>query len=227
MQASSALKSQSQQSPLSIVITEDHDLVRHALRKVIEESQQYKVVGEARDVDSTLKLIESKQPDLVLVDIGLPGKSGLEVLFHIKRNNLNCKVAFLTMYEDPQKVQQALSSGAVGYILKSAPYSDFLSALEKIRSGNIAIPQQFSSMVQAVDTDQKSSKDDPLHKLSKPERQVFFLLADGQPNRIIAKQLLISPRTVETHRARVIKKLGFSSTADLVRYAIRNNLLNA
>lgn len=224
MQSSTAVKSAAEQSPLSLIITEDHDLVRYALKRVIEEHPQYKVVGEARDVDSTLKLIEQKQPDLVLVDIGLPGKSGLEVLFHIKKNSWKTKVAFLTMYEDPHKVRQAMASGAVGYILKSIPHADFFVALEKIRSGDIALPTQFSSLIQPA-TPPKA--EDPLFKLSKRERQVFFLLADGQPNRVIAKQLLISPRTVETHRARVIKKLGFSSTADLVRYAIRNNLLSA
>lgn len=231
MQSGAAVKSQHTQK-VSIVLIEDHDLVRYAIKRLLEGSGQFTVVAEASDGEAALALIKNHRPDLVLLDIALPGRNGLEVLREAASCATGTRIVLLTMYEDPIKIQQALTSGAAGYVLKSCPPDLFTNSLLKVHQGEIAVPKQFEYLLSQRDkngplTGHSSKLLDPLGKLSKREREVFYLLADGQPNRVIAKRLLISPRTVETHRARVIKKLGFSSTADLVRYAIRHSLLSA
>ena len=136
------------------------------------------------------------------------------------------------MFEDEATVRQSIAAGAEAYLLKDSSPEEFLNALQAIENNKIYLPQKFSHLYEELQELANTSPSkisgelhDPLSILSKREREVFYLLANGLPNRIIAKKLFISPRTVETHRARVIKKLGFASTADLIRYAIRNNLL--
>lgn len=216
--------------PVSVVLTDDHRLIRHAMRALLDKSTQFSVVGEARDAEETLDLLKQHSPDLLILDVGLPGKSGIELIYEIRQQHLSPKIAVLTMYEDEEKVRQALGAGANGYIYKDVAPKDLLSALDRVISGELVIPEQFNHLREELASGSLSNghgrdSADPLSKLSKREREVFHLIASGMPNRVIARKLFISPRTVETHRARVIKKLGFSSTADLVRFAIKNNLL--
>lgn len=214
----------------TVVLTEDHDIVRYAVKALLEKSGHYKVVGEAENAESTIELLERYRPELAVLDIGLPGRSGLETIYQIKERGLPTRVVVFTMYDDPAKMKQALAAGAVGYILKSSSPEVLLEELGRVMNGEIVLPKRYEHLRNEVGWsptpgEKPAAETDPLDKLSKREREVFFLLADGLPNRVIAKKLFISPRTVETHRARVIKKLGFSSTADLIRYAIRHNLL--
>lgn len=214
----------------TVVLTEDHDIVRYAVRALLEQSGRYRVVGEAENAEKSLELLEKLRPEIVLLDIGLPGRSGLESIYQIKERGLATKIVVFTMYDDPAKMKQALAAGAVGYLLKSSPPENLLQELERVLRGEVVLPKRYEHLKNEVTWSPTSGEKppgegDPLDKLSKREREVFFLLADGLPNRVIAKKLFISPRTVETHRARVIKKLGFNSTADLIRYAIRHNLL--
>ncbi|MBN8548528.1 MAG: response regulator transcription factor [Deltaproteobacteria bacterium] len=214
----------------TVVLTEDHDIVRYAVKSLLEKSGHYKVVGEAENAESTIDLLEKHRPQLAILDLGLPGRSGLETIYQIKERGLPTRVVVFTMYDDPAKMKQALAAGAAGYILKNSSPEVLLEELSRIMNGEVVLPKKYEPLKSesgwTPSTSEKpSSETDPLDKLSKREREVFFLLADGLPNRVIAKKLFISPRTVETHRARVIKKLGFSSTADLIRYAIRHNLL--
>lgn len=217
----------------TVVLSDDHNIVRHAIKSILQEKGNYTVVGECSTADETVEKVSVLKPDFLVLDLGLPGKSGLEVIYELKQLAINTKIVVLTMFEDEAKVRQVFSAGAMAYILKNSSPELFLSALSKVANGELFCSEKFSEILpeleeiaKAPDTATQSDQD-PLEKLSKREREVFYLLADGKPNRVIAKQLFISPRTVETHRARVIKKLGFNSTADLIRYAIRNNLLTA
>lgn len=207
--------------PVKVLLIEDHDLVRYTLRRYLESSGRYCVVAEAHDVDSALALTSNLAPDLSIVDIGLPGKNGLEYVAQARKLLPNLRVVCLSMYEESQKVHSALELGAAGYISKSSPPELFLASLSRILGGETVTPNFYTVSAPPA------PPVDPLHKLSRREREIFLLLADGDPNRVIAKKLSISPRTVETHRARVIKKLGFNSTTDLVRFAIRHHLLTA
>jgi two-component system response regulator NreC len=214
------------QAPIRVILIEDHDLIRHTLKLYLESSGKYQVVGEAREVGAGLALTKQLNPELALVDIGLPDSSGLEYVSLAKQASLQVKVICLSMYEDTETIKRALEVGATGYIHKSCAPEVFLEQIKKILEGEVIQPSITRSRhLEMVRPAEQSS--DPLKKLSRREREIFMLLAEGQPNRAIAKLLLISPRTVETHRARVIKKLGFSSTSDLVRFAIRNQLLTA
>jgi len=216
----------------SILLSDDHSIVRHAVKTIIEGKSDYSIVGEAGDANETLSLIEDKHPDLLILDLALPGKSGVEVIYELSQKNAPTKVVVLTMFEDESKIRQSFAAGAKAYLLKDSSPEELLSALEAVLNGGLYLPTNFEHLRKEVEelsanTGRSSVNHvhDPLAKLSKREREVFYLLADGKPNRVIARQLFISPRTVETHRARVIKKLGFDSTADLIRYAIRHNLL--
>jgi DNA-binding NarL/FixJ family response regulator len=218
----------SNDNKIPVVLIDDHTIVRHAIKTTLDATKHYIVVGEGSTADEAVSLTESLKPQVILMDLGLPGKSGLEAIYELRQKNVGTRIAVLTMYEDEIKAKQAFAAGASGYILKNTPVQKFLEALEKVISGGRYLPEQFSyleSSITALQHDGPSSVD-PLAELSKREREVFYLLADGMPNRVIAKKLFISPRTVETHRARVIKKLNCNSTADLIRYAIRNNLLS-
>ena len=216
---------------LRLLISDDHTVVRHALSTIIGTSNKYQIVAEASDFESTTRLLSTEAIDILVLDLGLPDRSGFEVLSYISEHSINTQVLVLSMYEDDTRVQQALLGGAKGYLLKDATPQEILRALDAIANGDIFLQKRFEHIINALDDLKKVSPGDcaqhhPLYKLSKREREVFYLLVDGKPNRIIAKQLFLSPRTVETHRARLIKKLGLISTADLVLYAIKNSLLN-
>lgn len=219
------------ENKLSVVLADDHTIVRHAVKTILENAGEYQVVAESSTVETTVEAVRQHKPDLLILDLGLPGKSGLEAIYEIQELNLNTHIVVLTMFEDEATVRQTLSAGANAYVFKNSSPEEFLRALSIVRSGKMYLPEGYQHLPSevrsngAIDPRSKDEVHDPLAKLSKREREVFYLLADGMPNRVIAKKLFISPRTVETHRARVIKKLGFGSTADLIRYAIRNNLL--
>lgn len=226
MQSFSGNAAENIQAPIRVILIEDHDLIRHTLKLYLESSGKYQVVGEAREVGSGLALTQQLKPELALVDIGLPDRSGLEYVSSVQETSLEVKVICLSMYEDSETIKRALAVGAAGYIHKSCAPEGFLEQIKDILEGQVIQPSTTTNRhLEMVRSQEMSS--DPLKKLSRREREIFMLLAEGQPNRAIAKLLLISPRTVETHRARVIKKLGFSSTSDLVRFAIRNQLLTA
>lgn len=214
-------------SEVKVLLADDHSIVRHAIRTIIETVKGYNIVGEAENADRTIQLVQELKPDLLILDLGLPGKSGLEAIYELKQHQSPVKIIVLTMYEEEEKVRQALAAGASAYLLKNSSSREFLDALDAVRRGEIFLSKRFEHLKDTVGTDRlPDTSNDPLHKLSQREREVFYMLADGMPNRVIAKKLFISSRTVETHRARVIKKLGFNSTADLIRFAIRNNLLS-
>lgn len=215
---------------LSVLVADDHTLVRHGIKTILDGADRYEVVGEARDADETMELLASLKPDILLLDIGLPSKSGIEVIYELREKQIPITIVVLTMHENEIMAKQALSAGAMAYILKDFTPEGLLQTIDKAVDGERVVPPQFQHIIEEIERKGPSisgngSEADPLSKLSRREREVFFLLADGMPNRTIAKKLFISPRTVETHRARVIKKLGFKSTADLIRYAIKNNLL--
>lgn len=212
-----------------VFITDDHTVVRHALRTIIESSQDYVVIGESDQCDETIKMVSECKPDVLVLDLGLRGRSGIETLHCLRENGLTPKVLILSMHEEDSHVKAAISVGAHGYIIKDAGPKEILLAIDQVYHNHLFLPKRFEHLRGELENLPKSeaagcATQHPLAKLSKREREVFYLLVEGKPNRVIAKQLFLSPRTVETHRARLIKKLGMQSTADLVRYAMKNNL---
>jgi len=216
---------------IRVAISDDHTVVRHALHTIIGTLEKFEVVAEASDYDSTTTLLKEQPIDILVLDLALPDRSGFEVLAYIREQEINTRVMVLSMFEEDHKVKQAILAGACAYLLKDATPQEILNALESTSKGEIFLQKRFEHLRIVIEEASKTSsghcaEEHPLYKLSKREREVFYLLVDGKPNRVIAKQLFLSPRTVETHRARLIKKLGLNSTADLVRFAIKNCLLN-
>lgn len=215
----------------SVVIAEDHAFVRHAIRATLSD-HDYIVVSETSSASQALAMVESLKPDLLLLDLVLPDQDGFEVIRTIRRSKSNTRIVVLSMYEDESRVREALTAGAQGYIAKTASPSEIIEALNLVKEGIRTVPPRFKHLLNEdlpADSDAASGKSttdtSALKKLSSREKQIFFMLVEGQPNRIIAKKLFISPRTVETHRARLLRKLEADSTAALIKYAIKNNLV--
>lgn len=220
--------------PITIIHADPQAMVRAGIRNLLASNNQFQYLAECSSADEVVGRVESMKPDVLLLELGLPDKSGIEVIRTLKASKLKTKVIVVSGFEDEATILQALHAGADGYISKSASPEQLASTVSRALSSSEAIlPENLAHLKQE---EKKLSSNganesnghfslDPLGKLSKREREVFYLLAEGHPNRVIAKQLFISPRTVETHRARVIRKLGFDNTADLIKYAIRNNLM--
>ncbi len=214
-----------------VVIADDHKLLRHAVRDILGKASTYEIVGEAANAEETVKVVSRERPDILILDLGLPLRSGLDVILELRRAKLPVKIVVLSMYEDEAKIKQAIANGANGYLLKDFSPEQFSDALNTVIAGKVFVPQKFAHLANVPPTNGTngtnghSSTNDPLSVLSPREREMFFFIVDGLPNRTIAKKLFISPRTVETHRARVIKKLQLASNADLVRYAIKHGLV--
>ena len=212
----------------TVVITEDLTFARESIRALIAAHEEFLVVGEAQDHDGTMKLLDQHQPDLLTLNLVLPGRSGLEILREIKRKGLPTKVLVFTRHVDEQAVRQAIGAGAHGCLSQNVSGASLLDGLRRIGNGEMPLDPKFIHLREefAKSPNNGDGLSDPLHLLSNREREVFLLLAQGVPNRIIAKGLFISPRTVETHRARILKKLKLSSTADLIHFAIKHYLVS-
>ena len=213
----------SKQSTLSVVITDHHSIVRHALRAILEATGRFTVVGEASDAEHTPELVRTLKPNLLLLNTD---ECELSFVQSILSNSTGTKVVALAS-PTAEKNREAVAAGALGCVTPQTSLEDFLQTLNKLLEGQVFTGKSstVASPVVLKEAADINGNLEALALLSKREREVFYLLADGIPNRVIAKQLFVSPRTVETHRARVIKKLGLNSTAGLIRYAIRHNLL--
>jgi DNA-binding NarL/FixJ family response regulator len=215
--------------PARIVLVDDHAIVRHALKTIITTHDHYTICSEASDFEEGLKKISHYKPDIAVIDISLPKRSGLELI----NPTSNTKFLVLSMHEEDDCVLEAIGNGAVGYLNKDTAPQEILLALQTILNGQVYFQKRYEHLQKIIEDSKNNFRTNdcaqyhPLGKLSKREREVFFLIVNGKPNRIIAKQLFLSPRTVETHRSRLIKKLGLATTADLVRFAIKHRLLTA
>ena len=213
-----------------VSLCDDHPVVRHALKSIIQSSSKYTVISEAVDYHSAIKTLEENDPDIFLLDLNLPGKSGIETIHQIRQQNSQMKILVFSMHDEKDKIEQCLRAGANAFLTKDTGAEEILTALDKVNKGELVLAKKLEYLREELEKNIKKTSDDcsfahPLAKLSKREREVFFLLAQGEVNRNIAKKMFLSPRTIETHRARILKKLNLNSTADIVRYAIRNNLI--
>ena len=208
---------------IRVLIVDDHAVVRSGLRLVLEREDDIEVVGEAGNADDGVRGARLEKPDVVLLDVVMPGRSGIEAAAEVIEASGGAKILVLSMQDDPSYVREAFAVGASGYLLKEAADVELVQAIREVAAGNRYVhPALGARLAQAeVDAARKSS-DDPL---SDREREVLRLLALGHTNQEIAKELFISVRTAETHRAHIMRKLGLSTRADLVRYALANGYL--
>jgi two-component system, NarL family, response regulator NreC len=206
-----------------ILIVDDHAVVRSGLRRVIEAEEDLEVVGEAGSVRDAIFEARSSTPELVLMDMVMPGENGLAGIPKLLHEHPELRILILSMEDDPRYVRESFAAGALGYVLKEAADSELVDAIREIASGGRYVhPELGARLVTAEAEEKRRAEEDPL---SDREREVLRLLARGYTNQEIAQQLFISVRTAETHRAHVMQKLRLESRAELVSYALANGFL--
>jgi two-component system response regulator NreC len=210
--------------PIRVVICDDHSLFRSGLRRLLESEPGLAVVGEASDGDQAIAALREAAPDVLLLDLVLPGLSGIEVLPALRAAAPHTRVLVLSMQDDPAYVRQAFRAGADGYLLKEGAASDLVEAIRDVADGRRYLhPLLGARLAAAGAAADRRAETDPL---SGREHDVLRLLALGHTNQEIAKALFISIRTAETHRARIMHKLGLKSRAEIVRYALGSGALD-
>jgi two-component system, NarL family, response regulator NreC len=208
---------------IRVLIVDDHAVVRSGLRHVLDAEDGIEVVGEAGDAQHAVFETRAKKPDVILMDVVMPGRSGIETIPDVLKDAPDAKVLILSMQDDPHYVREAFAAGASGYILKEAADTDLVTAVREVAGGGSYVhPTLGARMVSAEAEERKRADADPL---SDRERDVLRLLALGHTNQEIAGMLYISVRTAETHRAHIMQKLRLQTRAELVRYALAQGLL--
>ena len=209
---------------IRVIIVDDHAVVRSGLKLLLAGQDDIEVVGEAGDAKGAIFEARSANPDVILLDVVMPGASGIDVTPQLLHEHPEAKVLILSMQDDPRYVREAFEAGAAGYVLKEAADSEVVAAVREVAGGGRYVNPALGARLVAADTAaRKRAEEDPL---SDREREVLRLLALGHTNQEIAKMLYISVRTAETHRAHIMQKLSLHSRADLVRYALANGLLD-
>jgi two-component system response regulator NreC len=213
---------------IRILLADDHTILRTGLKMLIGAAPDLEVVGEAKDGAEAIALAERLEPDVVLMDISMPGVDGIKATRAIKRAQPGIRVLMLTMHEDDEYLFRTIQAGGSGYVLKKAADDEVLDAIRHVAAGGAFLrPAVTTRLVQddleRVETGEES---DSYGKLTEREREILSLIAAGNTNTQIAVQLVISVRTVESHRANIMEKLGLQNRAELVKYALRKGLLD-
>ena len=206
------------ENKISVLLVDDHSLVRRGFRRMLEDESDIKVVGEAADGEEAVKLARSLKPQVIVMDCALPGINGLQATRKILEIAPETQVLMLSMHTEETWVRQALDAGARGYVLKNAMDLELGSAIRRIVSGETVLDAQLEK--------QESLKGERSSGLTPREVEILQLICDGKSNKEIAAQLDLSANTVAVHRANIMDALGIHKTAELVVYAIRNGLVN-
>ncbi len=208
---------------ITVVVVDDHAVVRSGLRFLLDANEDIEVVGEAGNAKDAIFRARALKPDVMLLDVVMPGSSGIDALPELLKESPETKVLVLSMQDDPSYVREAFGAGASGYVLKEAADEEVVSAVREIANGGRYVhPSLGARMVTAEAEERAAAEADPL---SEREREVLRLLALGHTNQEIAQTLYISVRTAESHRAHIMQKLRLSTRAELVRYALSSGLL--
>ena len=209
-----------------ILIADDHKIIRDGLRALLEKGDQHEVVGEAEDGRSAVKLAKSLNPDLVIMDIGMPELNGVEATGQIVKQDPRIKVIALSMHSDASYVGRILRAGATGYLLKDCAFEEMAGAMEVVLGGGVYLSPGITGVVveDYVRKLERSGNDSPIEVLTPKEREVLQLLAEGKSSKEIAACLHVSVKTIETHRQNIMGKLEIRSVAELTKYAIRMGL---
>lgn len=212
---------------VTLVLADDHRLMRQALRSLLEADPGLSVVGETSDGLGVLALVEALRPDVLVVDLRMPGMGGMDVIRNLAQRRMPTLVVVLSMLLDEAHVAEALDLGARAYVRKDASAEDLIRAIEEVMAGRIYLsPPLTMAALNEYRQRVGGVARDPYETLTGRERQILRLIAEGLRNREIATRLNISPRTAETHRASVMSKLGMRRSAEVVRYALRRGILS-
>jgi len=217
-------------SKVSVIIVDDHAIVRDGIKSVLMDSDEVDVVGEAADGDEALTMLEKGQPDILLTDITMPEKSGIELAAIVSEKYPDTKVVMFSMHENEEYITKSIENKAAGYLSKNADKDEIVQALRTVAAGG----QYYSSSIsQAMlssfvnKTKQTAELDASEIHLTAREKEVLKLVAGGLSSKSVADKLFISTRTVETHRNNIMQKLNVKNTAELVKYSIENKLIDS
>ncbi|GAB4541049.1 MAG: response regulator transcription factor [Anaerolineae bacterium] len=213
-------------TPISIVLADDHQVVRQGLRALLETEADFHLIGEAGDGLETVQLVERLKPDVLIVDLMMPGLNGLEITRQVTQRASPTRVVILSMHANEAYVLEALRNGAGAYVLKDSSAADLVQAVRQVVAGRHYLSPPLSE--RAIETylhKASPAAQDPYETLTAREREVLHLAAEGYTNAEIAERLSISPRTAETHRANMMRKLDLRTQTDLIRYALRRGIL--
>jgi DNA-binding NarL/FixJ family response regulator len=214
-------------SPYKILLADDHVMFRRGVRSLIQGMKNVEVVGEAGDGLELLGLLRDIRVDLVILDISMPKLRGLEATREIKSLDPGVKVLILSMHKEREYLYQALTAGAEGYLLKEDADGELISAIETLRKGGTFISPLLSTQMADIFVDKFQGGNEPSMSAGEPlttrEREIVKLIAEGKSSKEIGELLFISSRTVQHHRANIMRKLNLKKTADLVKYAIQKN----
>ena len=211
---------------LSIILADDHPLVHRGMHAVLEREPDFSIVGMAADGLETVRLTERLKPDILVLDLMMPGLSGLEALRILRERSPRTWIVILSMYSSSAFIARALQNGAIGYVLKGCPEEHLVSAVREAAAGRRFLsPPVTEIAINAYIEQSKMGTFDPHETLTPRQREVLQLTAEGKTNAEIAARLNISQRTVENHRATLMKRLGLQNQTELIRHALRHGLI--
>jgi len=213
-------------TPVRILLADNHPIVRAGIRAELEKIPEVQVVGEANDGREAIDLAGSLKPDLVFMDITMPGLNGLEATERITKQFPSVKVIILSRHEDEEYYWGALRAGAAGYLLKKAAIAELQAALRRVMGGEIYLSREISTrMLKKFPSQQVAQAKSPLEQLTARQREILQLIAEGQTTKSIALILKVSPKTVEYHRSKLMERLNIFDIPGLVRLALRTKLI--
>lgn len=212
---------------IRVILADDHTIVRAGIRAVLEKFPGVQVVGEANDGREVLDLVKEHQPDVVLMDITMPGMNGLEAAERMAKEFPNVRVIILSMHNNDEYYWRALKVGAAGYLLKKAATTELETALQQVIKGEVYLSQEISArLLKKIPLDGIAERKSPLEQLTGRQREILQLIAEGQNTKQIADLLKVSPKTVEYHRMKLMDCLNVHDVPGLVRFAMRVGLIS-
>ncbi len=221
------LESAATVSPITILLADDHSVVRQGLRALLQAEPDFSVVGEASNGLEALRLVEKLNPNVLVVDLTMPNLNGLEVTRQISQRRLKTRVIVLSMHSNEHYITDALKYGAFGYVIKNSPAEQLVGAIRDVAAGLRYLPAPYSeSVIDAYIENTKRTEVDSYEGLTTREREVLQLAAEGHTAAQIATRLFISPRTVEIHRRTMMQKLGVKNQMELLAYAVKRGIIS-
>jgi DNA-binding NarL/FixJ family response regulator len=212
-------------SSIRVLVADDHTLVRAGIRGLLGGLEGVEVVGEAGDGQETLRLVESMRPDILLLDVGMPGLNGLEVAARVKAGRSSTRVLILSMHSSEEYVLRALRAGCAGYLLKGSAVADLEAAVRAVARGETWLSPAVSQHVMDDYVRRTHGATNPIEALTARQREVLQLVAEGHTSKDIGERLGLSFKTVEAHRAQIMERLAIHDVASLVRFAVRMGLI--
>jgi DNA-binding NarL/FixJ family response regulator len=214
-------------NPITLVIVDDHQIVRDGIKAMLLCHKEINVIGEAADCIELYTLLEQNQPDIIVLDISMPGKTGVEITRELIEKNPETKILILTANTDEQSIMDSIKAGAAGFLNKDTSREEFISAIKSIYHGEGYFGEKLSKIIYRSYIQHIKSVREPEKEIGLSEReiQIVKLFSEGLSSKEIADKIFLSPRTVETHKSNILEKLNLKNNIELVKYAIKNGII--